>query len=135
MIWISLICSFFIFSFSALGMLREQQNTYIFLDEYQNVLTRENTQNDNSEKDTPKAIYVILNNVDDEELLELKEYILTDNKSAYVDLLKNLQVHGKLKIFKIKEGDNTNFPQNNNLFVIGTLGGGGVPQRLTEVSK
>ena len=72
MIQISSICLFLVFSFSALGMLREQQNTYAFLDEYQNVFANENTQNDNNEKDTPKAIYVILNNVDDEKLLELK---------------------------------------------------------------
>ncbi len=133
MIWISLIFSFFIFSFSALGMLREQQDTYIFLNEYQNVLASENTQNDNSEKDTSKTLYVILKNVDDEELLEMREYILTDNKSTYGDLIKDLQIQGKLKVFKIN--DSKNFPQNDNPFVVSTLGGGGVPQQLTEVSN
>ena len=135
MIRISLICLFLVFSFSALGILSEQKDTYVFLDEYQNVLASENTQNDNSEKDTPKVVYVILKNVDDEELLELKEYILIDNKSAYNELVQDLQMQGKLKVFKLTENYNKNFQQNDSSLVVGTLRGGEVPQRLIESSS
>lgn len=131
MIRISLICSFFIFSLPALGMLTEKQDTYTFLDEYQNISASDNTQNDNIETNTPKRLYVILNNVDDKELSEIREYILTGDKSAYDELIKDLQTQEKLKVFKIKNDENS--PQNDNPFVVGTLGGGGVPQELIEV--
>ena len=135
MIRISLICLFLVFSFSALGMLSEQKDTYVFLNKNRDVFMSEEILDDNNEKDTPKVVYVILNNIDDEELLEMKEYILTDNKLAYNELVQDLQMQGKLKVFKLTENYNKNFQQNDSSLVVGTLRGGEVPQRLIESSS